>query len=168
MQRYNRIGIIGGSGSGKTHLAQKLSKILKIKNYELDDILWAKKYTLKISKSSMIKILKKITTKKRWIIDRVSSSWIAQGIKKSELVILLKIPSPKIIWRLFLRHLECRIKKIPETWKDFIDLTKFSIEYNKGNHTSLRHQILIKKHKLNLKVVENKRDCALLMEELTQ
>ncbi len=168
MRRYNRIWIIGGSGSGKTHLAQRLSKILKIKNYELDDILWAKKYTLKRPKSSMIKRLYMITKRKKWIIEGVSSSWIDQGIKKANLVILLIMPSSKIIWRLFLRHLKCIIKKIPETWKDFIELTKFSIDYNKGNSTASRHKILIKKHNLNLKVVKNKKDYAMLIEELTK
>ena len=166
MSKYERIWIFGGSGSGKTRFAQKISKLLKINNYELDDILWAKKYTIKRSKSSMIRRLKKITAKKKWIIEGVSSSWIDQGIKKADLVILLTIPSSKIIWRLFLRHLKCRVKRIPEKWKDFVDLAKFSISYNKGNDTSIRHRELIKKHNLCLRIVRNKREYVDLISEL--
>ena len=111
MPKYNRIWIIGGSGSGKTYLARKISKILKIKNYELDDIIWDKKYTLKRPKALMVKKLKKITKKEKWIIEGVSSSWIESGIKRADLVILLKVHSSKIIWRLFLRHLQCYCRR---------------------------------------------------------
>ena len=40
----NRIYIIGTVASGKSFLAGKLSKILKIKHYDLDDIFWGSKF----------------------------------------------------------------------------------------------------------------------------
>ena len=157
MFKYNRIWIVGGSGSGKTYLAKRLSELLKINNYELDDILWVKKWTIQRSKFLMMKKLKEIVAKRKWIIDGISSSWIEPGIKKADLVILLHVPARTIIWRLFLRHLKCRIKGLSEKWNDFIKLTKFSIAYKKGNATSLRHRKLIKKHSLKVVVIQNKR-----------
>jgi len=43
----NKIFILGSSGSGKTFLANLLSKKLNIPSYDLDDIFWYKKYTKK-------------------------------------------------------------------------------------------------------------------------
>ena len=36
--RYMKIHIIGGSGSGKTYLAENLSKKYGIRHYDLDDL----------------------------------------------------------------------------------------------------------------------------------
>ena len=38
--RYMKIHIIGGSGSGKTYLAENLSKKYGIRHYDLDDLQW--------------------------------------------------------------------------------------------------------------------------------
>lgn len=55
-----KIFIIGISGSGKSTLAKKLSIILKIPSFDLDDILWIKKYSDKRSSKDCREKLKKL------------------------------------------------------------------------------------------------------------
>lgn len=42
-----RIYIIGNSGSGKSYLSQILSKRCNINHFDLDDIFWETKFTVK-------------------------------------------------------------------------------------------------------------------------
>lgn len=45
MDSTSKILVIGTSGSGKTTLAEKLSKLLNIKNIELDALNWKENWT---------------------------------------------------------------------------------------------------------------------------
>ena len=46
----NKIYIVGNVGSGKTTFANKLSKALNIKNYELDSLVWNNKSIRRIQR----------------------------------------------------------------------------------------------------------------------
>jgi adenylate kinase family enzyme len=48
MHLPDKMYIIGGSGSGKSSLAKKISSIKHIPYFDLDDIMWFKKYTEKL------------------------------------------------------------------------------------------------------------------------
>lgn len=39
-ENYMKIHIIGGSGTGKTYLAKKLSEKFNIPHFDLDDLFW--------------------------------------------------------------------------------------------------------------------------------
>ncbi|MBN2051890.1 hypothetical protein JW756_00120 [Candidatus Woesearchaeota archaeon] len=146
---HNRIYIIGNSASGKTSLAKKLSRILKIKNYDLDDFYWQKKFTKKRSREEIEKLVKKATHKKKWIIEGVYSSCVTCSLDKADLIVWLDYPAHIITWRLLKRQIK-RKEKISST----IDFLHYALDYYKkpthkhhDRNESTRH-----KHKT---IVEN-------------
>jgi len=167
MKETNRIWILGAIGSGKTHFAERLSKKLKIRHYQLDDIYWQKKWTEMRSERLRIKMLTKIAKNKHWIIEGVFSDWIEQGIKKADLVIWIEPSISVIIWRLFVRYIKGKLKGHPEELKAIIQMIRLSKAYKKSNGlTYLKHKVLVRKHKLKVIVVKNNKQLINLLEEL--
>jgi adenylate kinase family enzyme len=107
---YNRIYIIGNSASGKTSLAKKLSKILEIKSYDLDDFYWERKFTKKRAPAKVEKLVRKVTHQKRWIIEGVYSSCITCSLDMADLIIWLDYPFRVIAWRLIRRQIMSKQK----------------------------------------------------------
>lgn len=150
-----RIYILGNAGSGKTYLAKKLSKILKIQDYNLDDIFFYRKYDKKRSEKNREKLFKSIYKKKKWIIEGGYLSWIEEGIKKSDLVIFIEVPFYKTIYRVFKRFKK-RKGKHKETWKDVFILIRSAKRYKKKGY--YKHQELIQKHKAEVIYLKNKKE----------
>lgn len=87
--KYKKIVIFGLTASGKTTLAKKVSKVLHIKIYHSDDFAYKKKWAIKTDEKEFMNRLHKVTDKKEWIIEGVHSEWLADAIKKADLVIFL-------------------------------------------------------------------------------
>ena len=85
--KHNKIFIIGTMGSGKTTLAERLSKELKIRHYGLDDVYYSKKYTKKRKEDVRERKLNELLKKKKWIIEGVFNNWTEEIFKKADLVI---------------------------------------------------------------------------------
>lgn len=161
----NRIYIIGTVGSGKSYLAKKLSEILNIKHYDLDDIFWAEKYNEKRNEKERNQLFRKLCNKKRWIIEGVYASWIEEGIKKSDEVILMDTPLHKLVWRLTKRQINREkskkkgTKRYKESFIGCIGLIKKAIKYKNKNYPRgyYKHKELIGKHKIDFVCLKNKK-----------
>ncbi len=136
--KYNKILIVGGIGSGKTTLANKISKMLKIKNYELDNIVYKRrdiyeKYKPKIRDRKIKSILKR----KKWILEGFySRSWTNPIYRKADIVLILNIKPSISKKRLIKRFLKRRLsfkdnKNINKKFKRTISLLKYIEEYPK-------------------------------------
>jgi len=166
MKTPNKIFILGTMGSGKSTLAKELSKKLKIKSYDLDDIFWTKKFNRKRSEKMRNKMFKGLCNKDEWIIEGAYSTWIKYGIKKSDVVVLFKIPVKSLLWRITKRSIKREKQKnlgkerYQQNFKDYIDLIKATLKYykrkdGKGFH---QHKELIGKHKVNFVILKNNRE----------
>lgn len=75
-----KIHIIGCSGSGKTYLANALSKKYSISHFDLDDIQWdnnAKEYGKKRTLDERKALLQEILyNNDEWIIEGVYYAWL--------------------------------------------------------------------------------------------
>ena len=170
MQRnlgLNRILILGCSGSGKTFLATTISKNLKIKSYDLDDIFFERKYDIKRNEIVRLKLLNKITKTKKWIIEGVYSSWIDEAVKKSDIVILLDFPFTILAWRIFKRYVKRITKGQKESFKDMLILIRYAFKYKSKNQASglLKHKELINKHSVKFIHIQNKSELNRLVKE---
>ncbi|MDP4012641.1 MAG: AAA family ATPase [Candidatus Nanoarchaeia archaeon] len=150
--KKDRIYIIGTMGSGKSTLAKKLSKKLKIPYYDLDDIFYARKYTVIRSYEECEKLLKNLTKKKKWIIEGVYSKWVESGIKRSHLVICLEIPFLISVYRVISRRFK-RKGNFNENWRDYFRMLKHNYQYSVsskkdtwGYRPRKLHDSYIKKH----------------------
>lgn len=106
MKEYKRIYILGPQGSGKTLLAKRISKKLKISSFSLDDIYWKRKYTVKRGEAEKKKLLSKLLGKhKKWIIEGLSTSFVEGAVKQADLVIWLDLDHKLLSYRVIKRQL---------------------------------------------------------------
>lgn len=155
--KTRKIFILGTVGSGKSTIAKKLSKRLKIKSYDLDDIFWSEKFNERRSEEERNRKFNNIINKKSWIIEGVYTGWIEQGIKKSDLVIILKIPLTRLFYRITKRtFLKEKSKKkgnnrYKENIKDYFGLLKTARNYYKKSHKKgyFKHKELIENNKIS-------------------
>ncbi len=134
MIKYNKILIVGPIGSGKTTLANKISKMLKIKAYELDDITYKKRENFEKHKPKIRdKKIKSILKKKKWVIEGFySRSWTYPIYRKADVVLILKIKPSISKKRIITRFLKRKfLSKRKTNLKRTMSLFKYINEYSK-------------------------------------
>jgi len=110
-KRISKIHIVGIYGSGKSTLAKKLSALLKIKTYNLDEIKYKRKYDIIRPVKERLKKVKEISNKKSWITEGAWTSYAVELYKKADLVIFLQIPKWNLYKRIFSRHFKRKFHK---------------------------------------------------------
>ena len=111
----NRISIIGGSGTGKTTLANNLGKQLNLPVYHIDGINYLDNWQER-DKGELDKIILKKINEDRWIIDGTYLSTLKQRIDKSDYIIYLDystIVQIKSIFTRFIKNHGKEKKEIP-------------------------------------------------------
>ncbi len=164
MELPNRIYIIGIMGSGKTTLADKLSKIAKIKHYSLDDVYHIIKFTKKRSPESREKKLNSILFKKKWIVEGVHNKWTENIFKIADLVIWLDLHPRFLVWHLLKRSFKREDDKAQ--FAHIRDSMKYAINYRKGSKKFIWHKIMVEKHKVNLVHIQTKKQLKKFLREL--
>ena len=122
-----RIHIIGGPGSGKTWIACQLSEAYRVPRFDLDDIFWDKNahhYGIKAPPEKRNSDLKKILSKRSWIIEGVYYSWLKDSFHLADLIIILKTS----LWlrdvRILRRFVKRKLGMTPTKKESFNDLQK--------------------------------------------
>ncbi len=161
--KYNKIFIVGGIGSGKTTLSNKLSKILNIKNYELDNIAYKRRdIHEKRNPKERDQKVKAILKKKNWIVEGFySRPWIYPFYKEADTVLILNIkPSTskkRVIKRFLKRKLTIkRTKKHNKQLKVMLYLLKSIDEYQKKYFKT--QEKTAKKFNKNVLILKNKKE----------
>ncbi|MEK6807958.1 MAG: hypothetical protein AABX75_02920 [Nanoarchaeota archaeon] len=160
-KNIHRIYILGGPGSGKTYLANILSKQLKIKSFDLDDIVFEIKYTAKRAETERAKILKRIHSGKRWIIEGAyTRQWVYDALQKSDIIILLDFPITTTIYRTILREIHRQQKN---NLKNFLELLRYGITYK---NSRIKERKIIPRFKSKLIIIKNKNQVEKLIQAL--
>lgn len=158
-----KIHIIGGAGSGKSYIANKLSNYLNIPLYELDNFFWNKESEHikgKVPDDIRDAKLNKVLKEDSWIIEGVFYSWLGKSFEDANLIFVLKptifLQDFRIIKRFLKRKLgfEKIIQK--ETLKSVIKLIKWNHQYNKDIDNNILP--FIKKHSYKTIIVKNNKD----------
>ena len=87
-----RICIIGGSGTGKTTLANNLGKELKLPVYHIDELNYSKNWEERDKKQRDEIIIERVKQPK-WVIDGTYRSTLQQRLEKADCVIYLDYSS---------------------------------------------------------------------------
>ncbi len=103
MLKDQRIYIIGPEGSGKSTLAKILSERLKIKHYDLDDVVWSRRYDKKRTDISKLKKLNSLVRRRKWIIEGIFGGWTEPIFKNADLVVMLNLDYSILIKNLLKR-----------------------------------------------------------------
>ncbi len=142
-------------GSGKTTLANKLSKIKKIKHYSLDDIYHIVKFTKKRSPKVREKKLNSILSKKRWIVEGVHNKWTEEIFRTADLVIWLDLHPRFLIWHLLKRFFKREDDK--SKFKHIKTSMDYAINYRKDSKKFIWHTTMLEKYKPNLVHIQTKK-----------
>ena len=143
-----KIHIIGGPGSGKTFLAEKLSKELGISHFDLDDLQWDNKsasYGVKRSPDERDRLLNNVLSHNDWIIEGVYYAWCQQCFVVADRIYLLRVPRYKYRYRIIRRFLRRKLgleqgKK--ETLKSVSQLLKWADKYQTENLVEIQKRLL--------------------------
>jgi adenylate kinase family enzyme len=139
-----KIHIIGGPGSGKTFLAQKLSAQLGIPHYDLDALQWdntSRSYGTKRDAQERDALLREILQKDDWIIEGVYYAWCGQCFADADRIYVLSVPRCQYRYRIIRRFVRRKLgleKGKKETLKSLSDLLKWADKFQRTNLVEIR------------------------------
>ncbi len=170
--KLNKIYIVGPEGSGKSTLARKISEKLGIKHYDLDNVVWSRRYDKKRTHEMRLKKLNELIKKKSWIIEGVFGGWIEPAFKKTDLVIMLNLNHSLLIKNLVKRSVIGRFqgyeKEKRKNIKGTIKIIKHVMKYRTRDHPKSRkqHKELADKHKCKFIEIKSRRDIKRLLKDV--
>ncbi|MCH3972715.1 MAG: DNA topology modulation protein FlaR [Oscillospiraceae bacterium] len=167
-----KIHIIGGSGSGKTYLANRLSQKYGVPHDDLDDLFWkntANQYGVKMPREKRDQFLKEILKRKDWIIEGVYHAWVHESFEKADTIIVLDFPVGICKFRVLIRFLKRKMgiehgKK--ETIKSLAGLLKWTDQYQKEDLPKI--YATLKNHSQKTVVLHTKREEADFIKHFSQ
>ena len=139
-----KIHIIGGPGSGKTYLAEKLSRQLGIPHYDLDDLQWDNEvdaYGTKRDPQERDALLREILRKGDWIIDGVYYAWCGQSFEDADRIYVLSVPRRVYRRRIVRRYIRRKIgleKGKRESLRSLATLLKWADIYQRNKLPEIR------------------------------
>ena len=168
--KYQKILIIGGIGAGKTTLAEKISKLLKIKNYEMDDLVH-KRRDIHIHHTPFMrdKKLKLILKRKTWILEGFyDHPWTYPIYKKVDLIIILDIKISIAKKRIITRYLKRKVfqnknKNINKQFKTVLKLLK---KISKNSEFIKIQKELVKKYNKDSIILNTKKKITKFLNEI--
>ena len=143
-----KIHIIGGPGSGKSFLAEKLSKELGISHFDLDDLQWDNKsasYGVKRSPEERDRLLNDVLSHNDWIIEGVYYAWCQQCFADADRIYVLNVPRYKYRYRIIRRFVRRKLgleKGKKENLKSLRELLKWADKYQKVNLVEIRKLLI--------------------------
>ena len=140
-----KIHIIGCSGTGKTYLANALSKKHNISHYDLDDIYWdntSSCYGVKRPVEERDSLLSDILSNDSWIIEGVYYSWCGEIFEKADVIYFLDTPKHVYKWRIIKRFIKRKLgleKGDKESLKSVVNLLKWTDKFQKVNRKEIEN-----------------------------
>ena len=135
----------GCSGSGKSYLANALSKKYNISHFDLDDIQWdnnAKEYGKKRTLDERKALLQEILyNNDEWIIEGVYYAWVQQSFDEADKIYVLDMPGYLYKSRIIMRSIKRKLgiqKGKRETLKSVYNLLKWTETFQNKNLKEIR------------------------------
>jgi adenylate kinase family enzyme len=100
----DRIAIIGCGGSGKSHLARALGRVLGITPVHLDVVYYDRDWQ-PLDKEQFAAVQRDLVSAPRWIIDGNYASTLPIRLKAADTVIFLDLPAWICLWGIARRRL---------------------------------------------------------------
>lgn len=141
---YKKIAIIGAPGTGKTTLANNLSKLLNIPVTHIDGIHHLPNWEIR-DKAERDKIILDIVDKEKWIIDGTYKSTLKKRLELSDLIIWLDFSTIRQLNGILERYFKNKNKEKPEIpgCREKMDKEFFTyvLKYNKEKRINIVNNI---------------------------
>lgn len=158
----NRICIIGGPGSGKTTLANKLAMFLKLPVIHIDELYENKNWKFEDREKIEHKLVNIINNTNKWIIDGTYTETLEERLKRCDFMIYLDFSTSKLLRGIFRRRVQnVNISKEKLGWNEKISLS--FVKYVLGFNNKKRRKInsILKDNKKCI-VLKNRREVEIL------
>ncbi len=106
MHNTHRIHIIGGAGSGKTTLAQRLGEWLDAPYYDLDEIGYEGAFAAKRALGLRLADIQSIIAQPAWITEGGFIWWVDNLLRAADTIVWLDLPWRIRRWRIITRHIK--------------------------------------------------------------
>lgn len=165
----NRIHIIGSTGSGKTHLAQVISKRYNLPYGELDAVMWSGRTEFADKNPSAVRdeLLHKIIDKDSWIVEGIYYKWLNKSFERAELIIFLEtnlvLRDIRIISRFIKQRLKLERSIYKQTVKGLIKMVVWNHEFER----TYKENILkfLEPYKAKVMIIKGNKDIVRILEE---
>lgn len=143
-----KIHIIGGPGSGKTFLAERLSKELGIPHYDLDELQWdntSDSYGVKRDPGERDSMLAGLLKREDWIIEGVYYGWCGQCFADADQIYVLSVPRQRYRYRIIRRFVRRNLgleRGKKETLKSLLQLLQWADHYQQVNLPEIRKRLI--------------------------
>lgn len=97
-----RVLIYGVTGSGKTTLAEKLSRVTSLPWYSVDDLTWEPGW-VEVGNDEQRRRISEICARSEWILDTAYGRWRDIPLSRAELIVALDYPRWVSLQRLLRR-----------------------------------------------------------------
>ncbi len=182
--KISRIVIYGGSGCGKTFFARKLSLILKLPLFCIDDYYWKAGWR-HVTPRELINKLQPVLDQDRWILDGNYSELRPSALRRAQFAFILNFPVITCIFRLLIRtlarNLNIKLKNITPLpsqikktdvgpfnfFQAFIVLSKYSLKFKYTGFKNIYKEAVNVLGKEKVMVINNNRELKKFIVELT-
>ena len=142
---YNRISIVGGSGTGKSTLCDILAKKLNLPAIHLDAINFEPNW-VEIDKAERDKIISTKSSGDKWIIDGNYNKTLKERFEKADLIIWLDYSTFMQLKGVLKRYFKTRNNERPEIpgCKEKLEFKfiKYVLTYNKKKRHIIKEYLM--------------------------
>lgn len=157
-----KIRIIGACGSGKSHLARRLSKKSGTECYETDNLVWDRSAeNLRYSVVERDAQLAEILDQPSWILEGAHYKWGEESFNMADVIIILTPNKLIRDCRVIARFIKTRLGLEQANYKQsFKNLVEMIFVWNRGYDQEGIHRILELTNHLSYKrvIVKNKKE----------
>ncbi|MEV5407300.1 topology modulation protein [Thermopolyspora sp. NPDC052614] len=99
----NRVVIVGSGGSGKSHLARELGRLLDVPVTHLDAVFFGEDWT-PLPQDKFEAVQRELVSTPRWVIDGNYNSTLHVRLEACDTVVMMDIPTWSALWGIFSRQ----------------------------------------------------------------
>src|SRR3989338_2710899 len=155
----NKIHICGIYGCCKSTLAKRLSAVMDIPYYSLDDIKYKVKYDKIRPVEERIMLVNNISKGNKWITEGTWSNYAENAFKKADVIIFMQIPQIVCNYRI-LKRFVTRKKENKDTFLEALKLIRevYRYYFTKQPVSLYTHKEIIEKHNKKVVIIRNNQD----------
>jgi len=107
-----RVLVYGVTGSGKTTLAERLSRVTSLPCYSVDDLAWEPGW-VEVPPEEQRRRISDICARSEWILDTAYAKWRYIPLARAELIVALDYPRWVSLQRLLRRTVARCVRRTP-------------------------------------------------------